>query len=101
MLTMSNGFWTTAAGILARLAMFAESLEWGSFNEAIIKISTSQLRNVEFQMMGPTTGNICELCDENVGKVFRLGEFMIDLPAHPNCRHWWDIPQQPTIGEFT
>jgi len=81
--------------------MFAESLVWGEFNNAIITISTSQLRVMEFQVMGPMDERTCEICAEHVGNVYRLGEFMIDLPAHPNCRHWWDIPTQPTIGEFT
>jgi hypothetical protein len=71
--------------------MLSESIEWGHFNEAIIRISTSKLKTLEFQMMGPIDERTCPLCLEYVGQVFRLGEFMINLPAHPNCRHWWDL----------
>lgn len=90
---MVEGFWATMEGVLARLAMLAESLEWGEFNQATIRISTEQLKTIDFQMMGPIRANICPICEMYVGQVYKLGEFPIDLPLHPNCVHWWDVYQ--------
>jgi len=87
------GFWESIEGVIMRLALLADNIIWGDFNEAIIQISTSQLRALDFQVMGPLDEITCPICAPQVGTVQRLGEFMIELPAHPNCRHWWDIYQ--------
>lgn len=90
-------FWTTAAGILLRLAFLADDIESGEFNEAIVTIATSKLRDAEFTMTGPEINfplpddQTCDFCAPFLGKSFRLGDFPIDLPAHNRCRHWWSV----------
>jgi hypothetical protein len=91
------GFWTTVEGILMRLFMLSESIEFGHFNEVIVRVSTENLREVEFTFTGPINENICPICLQYVGEHFKLGEFPIALTswygglAHPNCAHWWEL----------
>jgi len=33
----------------------------------------------------------CEWCGEHIGRVYRMGQFMPDLPKHVNCWHFWDL----------
>jgi hypothetical protein len=82
-------------GIGIRLEMLGHQIEYGTFNNAV-KITSSAIGVFNFKMIGETgltaKGNpMCEWCGEHIGRVYRLGQFMPDLPKHPNCRHFWDI----------
>ena len=42
-------------------------------------------------MIGPDDERTCDWCGEHIGRVYRMGRFMPDLPKHIGCRHFWDI----------
>ena len=83
-------YWSTMGGVGIRLGMFAHQIEYGLFNKAV-KITTSSIGIFDFLMIGPDDERTCQWCGEHIGRVYRQGQFMPDLPKHPNCRHFWDI----------
>ena len=84
-------------GIGVRLEAFGHQLQWRTFNNSV-KIITSSIGVFDFMMVGPVDERTCLWCGEHNGHVYRMGQFMPDLPKHPNCRHYWDIKY---IGELT
>lgn len=86
-------YWTTMGGIGMRLEMLGHQIEYGTFNNAVI-ITSSTIGVFNFKMIGPRGPHTCEWCDQHIGRVYRQGQFMPDLPKHPNCVHFWDLAYQ-------
>ena len=83
-------YWSTMGGIGVRLGMLGHQVEWRTFNGAV-KIMTSSIGVFAYMMVGPDDERTCEWCGEHIGREYRQGQFMPELPKHPNCRHYWDI----------
>ncbi|MCJ7574332.1 hypothetical protein MUO93_08745 [Candidatus Bathyarchaeota archaeon] len=83
-------YWSTMGGIGVRLGMLGHQIEWGTFNGAV-RITASSIGVFNFKMIGPDDERTCEWCGEHIGRVYRTGHFMPDLPKHVNCRHFWDL----------
>jgi hypothetical protein len=81
-------FWQTEAGVETRLQLLESSLEAESFNLAVV---TNPYGLMMFQISGPLDDRTCFICSEYAGQAFRKGEYMPELPIHPNCRHFWEI----------
>jgi hypothetical protein len=89
-------YWSTMGGIGVRLKMFGQQIEYSTFNKSVV-ITASSIGRFNFMMIGPEDERTCEWCNEHLGRVYRMGQFMPDLPKHPNCRHFWDIEY---LGEY-
>lgn len=74
--------------------MLADQVIFGSFNNAL-KVSATSIGITDFQFAGPDDEKICDYCSLYLGHVYRRGMFMPELPAHPYCRHFWDLA---TVG---
>ena len=88
-------FWSSMEGIYTRLDMLGETVVWDYFNGAI-KVSANAFGIRKLQITGPLDERICDYCEglfeENgEGKTYMVWQFMPDLPAHPGCRHFWDV----------
>jgi len=83
-------YWSTMGGIDMRLEMLGHQIEWGTFNNAA-KITASSIGVFNFMMIGPDDEKTCQWCSEHIGRVYRLGQFMPNLPKHVYCRHYWDL----------
>ena len=83
-------YWSTMGGVAMRLEMLGNQIEYGTFNGAV-KIVASSIGVFDFMMVGEITPTSCEWCEQHVGRIYRLGQFMPNLPKHPHCAHWWDI----------
>ena len=86
-------YWVSQGGIGVRLEMLGYQIEWSTFNRAVI-ITGSRIGAFHFKMIGPMDEKTCIWCGEHLGRVYRMGRFMPDLPKHVNCRHFWDIAYQ-------
>lgn len=86
----AEGYWSTEKGIAVRLEMLGHEVHWGYFNNAV-KVFASEIGIKKFKMVGEITVTSCAYCEHYVGHVYRLGQFMPDLPAHVFCKHWWDL----------
>lgn len=84
--------WLTEKGIIERLGMLANEVKFGTFNNSLKIAATSfGLTDLKFSGPGRSDPKICSYCAQYVGVVYHRGQFMPELPAHPNCRHYWDI----------
>lgn len=83
-------FWSSERGINLRLEMLGSEVTWGHFNNAVVAIASS-VGIKKFVLAGPDGGPICAYCSKYVGNIYRAGQFMPSIPAHPFCRHWWDL----------
>jgi hypothetical protein len=70
--------------------MLGHQIEYGAFNKAI-QITASSVGIFTFEIIGPDDEKTCNWCAEMLGRVYRRGQFMPQLPKHPWCRHWFDI----------
>ena len=84
--------WQTDKGILERLGMLAHDVEFGTFNNSL-KVAATSLGMTDLKFSGPGKNDpkICDYCSIYVGLVYHRGQFMPELPAHPRCRHYWEI----------
>ena len=85
-----SDYWSTMGGIGVRLEMLGHQIEYSTFSRAII-ITASSIGRFDFKMIGPDDERTCNWCGEHIGRVYRMGRFMPDLPKHIGCRHFWDI----------
>ena len=88
-------YWSSIDGIYIRLNMLGETVVWDYFNGAI-KVCANAFGIRKLQITGPLDERICDYCeglfDENgEGETYMIWQFMPDLPAHPGCRHFWDV----------
>ena len=47
--------------------------------------------NVQFPIGLHRKGSTCELCFSRSGKRYRVGQFLPRIPAHLNCKCYWDV----------
>lgn len=81
-------YWNTPEGILLRLTMFSGVIEIGAYNNAFQV--AAPIYNVQYlKMVG--LDPVCDYCKAYYGRVYRLGMFLPEFPAHPNCTHTWDV----------
>jgi hypothetical protein len=88
-------YWSTMGGIYIRLEQFGHQIHWGTFNNAI-KVITSSIGVFDFEMVESPAEHAlhksrCAWCEEHLGRIYRSGMFMPNLPKHPLCCHYWDI----------
>ena len=87
---MTSDFWKTSEGFKRRIEALAEDFTFGLFNDALTEIGKKNNAKY-FMWMGYPDANICGYCSRFVGNVYRTGQFLPRLPAHPNCRCSWEI----------
>jgi hypothetical protein len=85
-----EGYWSSEDGILIRLEMLGEAVVYGTYNHAV-QISANAFGITHLQIAGPAGGPICDWCEEYLDRLYRVGQFMPELPHHPRCRHFWDV----------
>lgn len=83
-------FWTSDAGILLRLEDLAQMVVWRTVNNAI-QIIGSEIGAKGFEWITEIDNKTCDYCDGQSGRRYRVGQFMPQIPAHPNCRCHWDM----------
>ena len=85
-------FQKTFKDIKSRIAMLGEDFVYGMQNNALQLLASENNASVEW--IGYLDWRTCKICDGKIGRVWRVGQFIPRLPAHPNCRcSWWLIPK--------
>jgi hypothetical protein len=71
--------------------MLAEAVTWRTINGAI-QVYGSEAGVDDFEWVTQYDEvNPCDYCDSQSGRRYRRGQFMPEIPAHPNCRCFWDV----------
>lgn len=85
-------YWNSSAGITTRLQYLADDIAMRTFNNAIqIYASSVGYKYFKWHCMFV---NSCEYCIDMHGRVYRRGQFMPRMPAHPSGRCMWDIVKE-------
>jgi len=85
----AENFWQTLAGIKTRLDMLGEDFVFGMQNNALQLLASENYADVEW--VGYIDDRICDYCDGQVGRIYRVGQFIPELPAHVHCRCSWRL----------
>lgn len=83
-------FWGTETGLLNRIDLLADQVQLGSFNNAV-KVYATSVGVTDFVIAGELKPTSCSWCVLHVGKTYKYGMFLPNLPRHPHCPHWFDI----------
>lgn len=87
---MSEDYWKSDQGLAARIEMLAEQVIWKTFNGAM-KAYAGESGIKQFEWVTQIDVRTCNYCDAQSGRRYRIGQFMPEIPAHPDCRCHWDI----------
>lgn len=86
--TQHGDYWKTQQGIMERIRIFAGLLLVQAYNDTLTA-AASDYGAVYLQMQGPPPK--CPYCIQYYGKIYRIGEYLPEFPAHPNCPHVWEV----------
>ena len=77
-------FWNSEEGLLERIGLLGDQIQLGTYNNAI-KVFATAVGATDFTIAGELSVTSCAWCQMHVGQVYHRGQFMPDLPKHPNC----------------
>jgi len=83
-------FWQSLEGVRVRLEDLAELISYRTYNNAF-QVYASSAGVKLFEWRAELDDRTCEYCSAMDGRVYRRGQFMPGMPAHPGCRCTWDI----------
>jgi hypothetical protein len=83
-------YWSSEEGILERLGLLADDVQYGTFNSSV-KIFATRFGITDFTIAGGQGIHTCAWCLDHDGATFHRGQFMPELPKHPFCIHFYDI----------
>ena len=83
-------FWETENGIMERIELLADQVQLGTYNKSV-KVFATSVGATEFTIAGGLKPSSCEWCQMHVGQVYHRGQFMPELPKHPNCPHHYEV----------
>ena len=81
-------FWNTEEGLLERIGLLGDQIQFGTYNHALKVIATS-VGATDFRIAGPP--GKCPWCAMHVGMVYHRCQFTPELPKHPNCPHYFEV----------
>ena len=87
---MSEDYWNSEPGILIRLEDLAEFIAYTTYNNAI-QVYASKVDPKYFTWRAVMDHDTCDYCASQNGRLYRRGQFMPAIPAHPGCRCVWDV----------
>jgi len=83
---LSSDFWLSEQGIEVRLQDLAEAVTWETVNNAT-RLTGSEAGAKVFEWITEIGPETCNYCDSQSGRRYRIGQFIPQIPAHPNCLH--------------
>jgi len=87
---MSEDFWLSDEGILLRTEDLARDFSFRVYNRAL-KGNFVEAGFSSFLWVAVVDAKTCDYCDSQNGRMYKSGQFLPRIPAHPNCRCLWDI----------
>jgi len=87
---MNDSYWTSPEGLAKRITMFSYDFTFGIHNSSLQVYGRNE-DVAGFEWEGSMDERTCDYCDGQMGRFYRLGQFLPSLPAHPNCRCSWRL----------
>jgi hypothetical protein len=89
-MTENPDYWTSPEGLFKRIDMLTQDWTYRTYNGAVQLIGL--VNEVEgFEWEGSIDERTCNKCDMNIGRQYKLGQFMPTLPVHNFCRCSWRV----------
>ena len=89
----AQDFWKSLQGLHQRLELLGEDFVFGMQNNALQLLASDN--NCAVEWIGYTDAKTCDYCDSQIGRQYRVGQFIPRLPAHPHCRCSWRLIRKP------
>lgn len=90
LLEKTSEYWKSPKGIRKRIEMIGEGFTFQLVNNALQAYGT--VNNVKgFEWVGSLDELTCPYCATQIGRYYRVGQFLPSLPAHLNCRCEWRL----------
>lgn len=88
-MTENPDYWTSPTGLLKRTEWLADNYTVQTYNTAVQVIGAkNEVWGFEWVVTIHTV-HTCDYCDSQSGRQYRAGQFMPELPVHPNCHCEW------------
>lgn len=82
--------WNSPAGIRLRVSMLADYIEVRTVNHAV-QVYAAEAGIDSLEWSSAEDEGVCEYCDSQQGRRYKIGMFMPDIPVHVGCRCQWDV----------
>ena len=83
-------FWNSEEGLLERIGLLGDQIQFGTYNGALKVIATS-VGATDLRISGSLSKNSCDWCKLHVGQTYHRGQFTPELPKHPGCPHFYEV----------
>lgn len=87
---MSSDYWRSPEGIRRRVEMLSEDFTFRVTNNALQAYGKKN-DVAGWIWVGSMDEYACDYCFSQMGRFYRLGQFLPSLPAHANCRCEWEL----------
>ncbi len=83
-------FWNSEEGLIERIELLADHVQLGTYNNAV-RVYATTAGATDFTISGSLKKTSCAWCQTHVGQTYHRGQFMPELPKHPNCSHYYEV----------
>jgi len=95
-----DDYWKSPDGIRRRVNMLGEDFTFRVVNNSL-QVYGKKNEASGFEWVGSIDERTCNYCDSQIGRQYRLGQFLPRLPAHGGCRCGWRIiPQEEPMPKL-
>jgi len=85
-----DDYWKSPEGIRRRVDMLGEDFTFRVVNNSL-QVYGKKNEASGFEWVGSIDEHTCNYCDSQIGRQYRLGQFLPRLPAHAGCRCEWRL----------
>lgn len=82
-------FWTSDEGILIRLEDLSHDFVFKVYNGAV-RAYAKDAGFKKFKWISVLGLTTCKYCENQHGRIYRVGQFLPKIPAHVGCNCFWD-----------
>jgi len=87
---MSTDYWKSPEGIERRVEMLGEDFCFRTVNNALQAYGRAN-DVLGWYWIGSIDERTCNYCDSQMGRFYRIGQFLPILPSHAGCRCEWEL----------
>ena len=90
LLEATGDYWVSPEGLKRRLEYLGEDFCYNVINNALQAYGRKNEVS-GWEWIGSMDERTCTYCDSQMGRFYRLGQFLPRLPSHVNCRCEWRL----------
>lgn len=90
----TSDYWRSPIGIMRRIEMLSQGFTYKVVNNSLMFYGYSAgITRVRWATR--LDERVCPICGPLEGRIYRKGQFLPPLPAHPGCRCAWELLFDP------